>query len=170
MIEAILVMGIAGLIFLLVFIALPTLQRTQRDSTRKENIETMIKRMKTYQDNHRGALPDTPDGGVSGVTANSANAWGEFYRNSLGSNFVDPDGTPYVLEVSKCNGPVADAECDEDYSSSALGEFPNDHKIYIVEQAKCGGTENIGAVATSRLRNFAVVYKLEGGGIFCAEG
>lgn len=35
-IEVVLVLAVAGLIFLMVFIALPALQRSQRDSQRKQ--------------------------------------------------------------------------------------------------------------------------------------
>lgn len=41
-IEVVLVLAIAGLIFLMVFIALPALQRSQRDSQRKNQAQTVI--------------------------------------------------------------------------------------------------------------------------------
>lgn len=37
-IEVVLVLAIAGLIFLMIFIALPSLQRSQRDQTRKNDV------------------------------------------------------------------------------------------------------------------------------------
>lgn len=170
MVEVILVMGIAGLIFLMMLVALPALQRAQRDSQREEDITSFIAHLKTYQDNHRGALPHTPDSGLSDVTKSSTNEWGYFYNEVFDNDFVDPSGNPYVLEISKCNGTVSDAECEDDYGAIYSSEFPNGYKLYIVEQAKCSSDESMGVVATSLLRRFAVLYKLENGGVYCAEG
>ncbi|MBP9489769.1 hypothetical protein KBE88_03345, partial [Candidatus Saccharibacteria bacterium] len=41
-IEVVLVLAIAGLIFLMVFIALPALQRNQRDTQRKNDIARIV--------------------------------------------------------------------------------------------------------------------------------
>lgn len=60
MIEVVLVLAIAGLIFLATFIALPNLWASQRDSARKENIMAFVTNLKNYQTNNsRGALPGT---------------------------------------------------------------------------------------------------------------
>ncbi|MDO4399218.1 MAG: prepilin-type N-terminal cleavage/methylation domain-containing protein, partial [Candidatus Saccharibacteria bacterium] len=56
-IEVSLVLAIAGLIFLMVFIALPQLQRQQRDSRRRDDILSFLETVKKYQTNNRGALP-----------------------------------------------------------------------------------------------------------------
>lgn len=40
-IEVVLVLAIAALIFLMVFIALPALQSSQRDTARKEDVSTV---------------------------------------------------------------------------------------------------------------------------------
>ena len=58
-IEVALVLAIAGLIFLMVFIALPAVQRTQRDAKRRDDIGTLLTAIQKYQSNNRGALPDT---------------------------------------------------------------------------------------------------------------
>lgn len=41
-IEVVLVLAIAGLIFLMVFLALPVLQRSQRDTQRKQDIAMVV--------------------------------------------------------------------------------------------------------------------------------
>ena len=53
-IEVVLVLAIAGLIFLMVFIALPALQRNQRDTQRKNDMSRILSQLKTYQSNNRG--------------------------------------------------------------------------------------------------------------------
>ena len=56
-IEVVLVLAIAGLIFLMVFIALPALQRNQRDSARKQEVSTVLAQVTSYQSNNRGTSP-----------------------------------------------------------------------------------------------------------------
>ena len=52
-IEVVLVLAIAGLIFAMVFIALPALQRTQRNSQRKRNGERFYSAVQKYYANNR---------------------------------------------------------------------------------------------------------------------
>ena len=52
-IEVILVLAIAGLIFLMVFIALPTLQRNQRDTQRKNDLSRLKTALDSYKSNSR---------------------------------------------------------------------------------------------------------------------
>lgn len=149
-IETSLVLAIAGLILLMVFIALPQLQRQQRDSRRKDDIITFMEAIKKYQTNNRGLLPA------------DNNAWqNDFYEKYLGDNFADPDGTEYVLQVAECttNGDVVDCS-----NSPILNSM--DHTLYILEQATCDGGK---AIRTSNPRNVAVVYRLEGSGMYCAN-
>ena len=56
-IEVVLVLAIAGLIFLMVFIALPALQRNQRDTQRKNDIGRVLTAVQKYQANNRGNMP-----------------------------------------------------------------------------------------------------------------
>ena len=56
-IEVVLVLAIAGLIFLMVFIALPALQRNQRDTARKNDVSTIASAVTSYSSNNRGAFP-----------------------------------------------------------------------------------------------------------------
>ncbi len=56
-IEVVLVLAIAGLIFLMVFVALPSLQKSQRDTERKNNYNVITSAVTTYSSNHHGQLP-----------------------------------------------------------------------------------------------------------------
>lgn len=55
-IEVVLVLAIAALIFLMVFIALPALQRGQRDTGRKNDVSTVVSALQTYLSNNRGSF------------------------------------------------------------------------------------------------------------------
>ena len=163
-IEVALVLAIAGLIFLMVFVALPGLRASQRDTTRREDMISLIDSVKKYQQNNRGALPNgTQDvtGGSIGENAD-CNSWAGFYRDYLGENFIDPDGEPYNLTVSKCDGSL-ESDCEVNYSEEP---FPNGYNIAIVLQASCNGER---AIKSSNPRKFAVIYKLEGAGTYCGN-
>lgn len=56
-IEVVLVLAIAGLIFLMVFIALPALQRSQRDSARKNEVSAVGSAIGSYMSNNRNKQP-----------------------------------------------------------------------------------------------------------------
>lgn len=87
-IEVVLVLAIAGLIFLMVFIALPALQRDQRDTQRKNDMGRVITAIQNYQSNNRGALP-----------AFNAAFIGS-YLTVGGDSFSDPNGTAYSFTTN----------------------------------------------------------------------
>lgn len=57
-IEVVLVLAIAALIFLMIFVALPALQRGQRDTARKNEAGSIASAVNTFRSNNRGNLPD----------------------------------------------------------------------------------------------------------------
>lgn len=146
-IEVALVLAIAGLIFLMVFVALPQLQRQQRDSRRRDDILSFLETVKKYQTNNRGALPTD---------------WnGEFRTKYLDDAFMDPDGANYMLQIAECATEGSTNDCAGMPDLNAM-----DHKLYIFTKAACDGAK---AIQTSNPRNIAVVYRMEGSGIYCAN-
>lgn len=152
-IETSLVIAIAGLIFLMVFVALPGLRAQQRDTDRRENITKFIQKVIDYQTNNNGALPSD---------------WNIFRVEYLGGDdFMDPNGTEYTLvSIQKCNADGIDKECKNPQLKNDLAKsnFPNSYKMYIVTGATCSGEE---AVKSSNPRIVAVLYRLESSGIYC---
>lgn len=57
-IEVVLVLAIAALIFLMIFVALPALQRGQANTARKNDASTIASAINTYRTNNSGTLPD----------------------------------------------------------------------------------------------------------------
>ena len=53
-IEVVLVLAIAGLIFLMIFLALPALQRSQRDTERKQDIAMLVTALQNWKTANRG--------------------------------------------------------------------------------------------------------------------
>jgi prepilin-type N-terminal cleavage/methylation domain-containing protein len=86
-IEVVLVLAIAGLIFLVVFLALPALQRGQRDTQRKQDLGKVMSQVTSYQSNNQGSLPTDWDG-----------AFKTSYLTINGASFADPsNGSTYTL-------------------------------------------------------------------------
>lgn len=166
-IEVSLVLAIAGLIFAMTFVALPALQRSGRDTTRKDDMADFIANVKKYQTNNRGALPGSGESGLP-ITVDKyynpgANdtTWQGFYNKYLGDNFYDPSGNVYSLNIRSCSSSTPGASCGENIEGNELG------KILVLTQATCNGTD---AVASSNPRNLAVLYRTEGGGfVGCAN-
>lgn len=149
-IEVVLVLAIAALIFLMVFIALPALQRGQRDTQRKSDISRVQTALNNYQSNNRGILP-------AGETA-----WKSFltsYLKSGGDDFTDPTGKPYIFAEST-NDTLEGGEL------TTPDKATTDVTIYYTEGAKCDG-ENVAKGQGARKVAFRLV--LEGGGIACVN-
>src|SRR5262249_17331348 len=149
-IEVVLVLAIAGLIFLVVFLALPALQRGQRDTQRKSDLARFMSQVTSYQSNNQGVLP-----------SNTASApWNTFITNYLtvgGSSFSDPDGTAYQVTWAG--------------TAPAASPTPASGAVLVYANAttgfKCDPTAAVGIVAGSGARSFAAVIKQEQGVYYC---
>ncbi len=123
-IEVVLVLAIAGLIFLMVFVALPALQRNQRDTQRRDDY---------------GMLS-------SAITNYSANNGGRIYKLANAANFGKP-GTNESLDAKKFINETGQDPNRKDYKLKAymISSFGNDvvpgeSEVYIVIGADCSGT------------------------------
>lgn len=142
-IEVVLVLAIAGLIFLIVFLAVPALQRGQRDQQRRNDIGRAVSALQQYQSNNRGAVP------ADAAAMNGAFKTG--YLTNGGSTFQDPTtGSDYDFVNGGSGGPA-------DYPT------PGDGQISVRRSATCG----TGAFVNGGGRNMALVVKLETGGVYC---
>ena len=169
-IEVVLVLAIAGLIFLMVFIALPALQRSQRDTQRDSDIARAMAAVTSFQKVNRNRVPEF---GVEG-----ARAWGSCdpvdadgfcgrYLLVAGTDgntvdtFEDPDGTPYMFVDG--GAAVAGGAGTE---PRAWSNEDDRHRIFVHTNATCDGED---AVPSSGARKIAFRYALEGGGIICSS-
>jgi len=166
-IEVVLVLAIAGLIFLMVFVALPALQRSQRDTQRREDLSRVGTALTQYQTNNNGKLPGT--GTCSGNTTTLSSSSNDacklllnyLKKDSSGSgkaDFNDPNGDPYSLTI------VSDETTNAENSfESGVGTY---NQIKIDTKAKCQGES---AVKTGKSGDYAILYNLEGSGTYCAD-
>lgn len=194
-VEVVLVLAIAGLIFLMVFIALPSLQKSQRDARRRNDVDRVYGALIQYIANNN-SLPSINQTqgnsdyehimkdniGLNGEKLNETSAnspWEKFYWKYLlasgKDNFNDPKtGERYYLNLKGCMN-----------KTQSCVNFYNDDKsrIFIFLNAKCAHEEpegsniryikavkNINTITNETIDNdFAVAMKLEGNGIYCVD-
>ena len=108
-IEVVLVLAIAGLIFLMVFIALPALQRNQRDGARKSDVSTIAAGVTQYTANNRGAFPNTAqlDSYVKDVSDNTTLV--EVKTTAGAQNITPEDGKVIIVQKTKCGAATGES-------------------------------------------------------------
>lgn len=145
-IEVVLVLTIAGLIFLMVFVALPSLQRGQRDLERKQVMTQISSQVTEYISSTRGTAPT------------SATALGVFVKGYLGGtsatvagdSYRDPNGTNYTLKYAT--------------TPTEIGQIG----FYSKSSCKTDGTDGI--ESTNASRDFAITVKLENqSALYCID-
>lgn len=152
-IEVVLVLAIAGLIFLMVFIALPTLQTNQRDTQRRDDVARFKAQINQFQANNKGKVPAQV--GTTCVAATGTNPKNAVdFVNGYLTTWEDPtDGATYL---SKCQ-------------TSAAGVTQPGRWFY--SNAPTTGSECDGEaiVAGTGTRQYALIMKLEGSGTICVD-
>jgi prepilin-type N-terminal cleavage/methylation domain-containing protein len=110
-IEVVLVLAIAALIFLMVFIALPALQRSQRDTARKADVSSIAAAVTSSTGNQRGVFPtlaqlnnyiNVPSNTTATGALTSANTTSILIRPVGGATANPAEGVVWVTPKSKC--------------------------------------------------------------------
>ena len=167
-IEVVLVLAIAGLIFLMVFIALPALQRAQRNTQRRDDYSMLVTAVNQYMSSNNGKINNLlrKDGNTQDPNTLDAARW----VNSTGE---DPNGNPYEVKAYSYTkwheDTVGVIPTDTITSKDGADNVPGS-QVFIVIHANCNGTDNNGDPKPdydSAARSFAVYGFLEGGGYFC---
>lgn len=147
-IEVVLVLAIAGLIFLMVFIALPALQRNQRDTARKNEVSKVLAAVTSYQSNNRGSAPEIDDTFAKYLDGKYSQG-----ANGAGNSISLESGTTVTIgTVQGGNGTVG-------------GVTPDN--IVLVIGSKCSPTDE-GQVVDGTNRQAAALITLENADqVFC---
>lgn len=157
-IEVVLVLAIAGLIFLMVFIALPALQAGQRDTSRRNDASTILSAVNTYVSGNRGDFPNTAR--LIGTEAAGG---------THAANFMKPG--KFVTDVSSNTEAIRVQARGTAVANVRVGQV-------IITQATTCGTSNaqVSGVARQDLtpgttNQYTVTTFLEGGGgvSYCAQ-
>ena len=147
-IEVVLVLAIAGLIFLMVFIALPALQRNQRDSLRKNQANTFRDAIIRRVANNRNAVP-------AGLNLQN---WIDVGYLKL-DEMKDPStGELYTPDYSAWGGSLY-----SNYVDLRPGSYGADTGGY------CDGSIPRDITGVDNNASYVFVFALEGGGWACAS-
>jgi len=146
-IEVVLVLAIAGLIFLMVFIALPALQRNQRDTARKSEVSKVLSSITTYQSNSRGKSPDN--------TTSGAAAFAKYLDARIESGAITLESGTTVTKSTMTPATTA----------APVADVTEDNIVYVIG-AKCADTP--GDVVKGTGRQAAALITLENGNaVYC---
>lgn len=183
-IEIVLVLAIGGLIFLMVFVALPSLQRSQRNTQRRRDVDRVLQAILDYQKHNSGKLPFTR-GGTSldtkfapryldsnctnpkYMTASSSS--GETYYTArdvlytwtyegCSDQFRDPDGTIYALGYAQGAA----------HHGNSIKDLGAKHIIVVATNTRCGSAEGE-LEYSSGVNDFVVTYSMEGDQLYCVD-
>lgn len=114
-IEVVLVLAIAGLIFLVVFLALPALQRSQRDTARRQDVGKVVSALQSYMSDNKNALPTSTSG----------------FTNYYGS--LAQAGSGVAITASGTSALV---------SSAKLGTGVSEQQVQVYNGVDCDGNSN----------------------------
>ena len=158
-IEVVLVLAIAGLIFLMVFVALPALQRSQRDTQRRDDMARLITAVQNYQSNNKNKIPTSNGDHFEEGTDNSHKFYRGYLTHGEDDTFADPStGGNYVFVPGTCQS--GDGNCNNASEDSALGEIT----YYL--NATCDGANPMFSQGNNKV---AFTIKLEGAGTYCSN-
>ena len=156
-IEVVLVLAIAGLIFLMVFIALPALQRNQRDTQRRQDMSRAITAIQNYQTNNSGKIPSFDATFITN------------YLKTGGDSFADPSGDDYKFykstDTSATN--VGLGTCTKKDDGTCSVQALSDFKSGVIIALKNATCDSESAIYVTGERRVALLMKLEGAGVLC---
>ena len=198
-IEVVLVLAIAGLIFLMVFVALPALQRSQRDTARRNDLARVDTSLVQYQTNNQGTnggsnLPyaskvymgaeefegDKACGNRPTADDGEGNAMSciflRDYMNagtagtSKKNEFQDPAGTYYGMDITHI-GEKGTAKTYKELQVQEVkpGDTPDGTSMDFVVHVLTGARCDGEVAIPDTARHFAIIYRLEGAGTYCID-
>lgn len=145
-IEVVLVLAIAALIFLMIFIALPALQRGQKNNARKNDVGVVVSGIGAYRTNNSGAMP------------------------AAGKSAKDNGFSKYVDKLSQADPEAIQFTDGSTAGTTQTSPAVNVDEVVVYTSAKCASNEKY--VAAGK-RSAAVFTKYETTGtaeeFFCQD-
>jgi prepilin-type N-terminal cleavage/methylation domain-containing protein len=146
-VEMMIVLAIAGLILLIVFEAIPALERNSRNNQRKQDVQTVLAAVSHWELNHSGNVPNTPGDNFL-----------QYFTNKL--SYYDPVSGVSVQTLTPGqvapNNPVNTANLE---------------KVHVYNYQKCSAIGTGGSTPQGAGYNDVVaIYEIETGkGTFAAQ-
>lgn len=159
-IEVVIVLAIAGLIFGVVFLAVPGFQRNQRDTQRHNDVGRFIAEAKNSSTNNHQKLPGDGGGTVANFVQN-------YLNKGASAGFADPfTHNDYTVTV------FGGSESGHQSGSPKTPENMGD--VYYGINYHCGDSGSIEANSIGNNSpddaSFAVSIKTENGDAYCQAG
>ena len=142
------VLAIAGLIMVVVFLAIPQLQRSQRNNAREAVMNRVAAEVNNYASNNSGAIPTMNNNATTGFVGTTGGFYVR-YINSNASSFTDPSTGSTMTFVAWT--------ADNAVTTSST--------VYYASGRSCSGEASVAASG----RNFVIMTQLEGGAIYCLD-
>lgn len=157
-IEVMIVLAIAGLILLIVFLAIPALQRAQRNTGRKEDAGRLVTAFQDFISNSSGQLPAVTSKSLSDCQTILTDAGKLNQYNFTTSTSTSTSTTSGC--VSSLGGSDQIAIISSGGSGATLATAVA-NQVEFVEGATCNGTSTYNY--SSVQQQTALFYSLEGG-------
>lgn len=146
-IEVLIVLAIAGLIIAVVLIAIPQLQRNQRNEARRSITNRIKTELDSYAGNNNGTYPTATTGTGASELGTATTGFIGRYLSGISANIQEP----------KTGSPM--------YPNPAAGTAQG-YVRYRVNTI-CAGESSTGTGASAR--NYTLVTNLEGGATYCVD-
>ena len=152
-IEVVIVLAIAGLILLIIFLAVPALQRNSRNTNRKNDVAALLAGVTEYSSNNNGALP------LNTLGNTNTNGTVTYARPLAG-------GADAQVRVGYYNGGMGAVQSDTFIAANATtvaaGVFIDAAHDYveIIPRADCGAGN---AAVAGSARSVVAIYETETG-------
>ena len=138
-IEVLIVLAIAGLILLIVFLAVPALQRNSRNTTARNEAASVLGAANEFMSNNNGKAPAASASGTAGSDA--AKVWANVKAQQITSITIEaaggttiPTATNAVLVVpGKCSNPTSTNDATGRAGIVAAGTSRQIALIYLTE-------------------------------------
>ena len=177
-IEVVLVLAIAGLIFLMVFIALPALRQGQRNTQRKRDAAQLVTAFEQWRVHNTMSVSDNYS-----KRNDTKNGFCTFYKRYVGEELKDPStGEAYKAalwgntNVVNCitgestNRGGYDTEVvglsGTSWAKMEVGDFQYDDGARCRDEAF---DDDVGGDRHANVHIFAIRMKLEGGAVLCLD-
>ncbi len=134
-IEVLIVLAIAGLILLIVFLAVPALQRNSRNNGRKNDISRIAAGVNEFVSNNNGTLPtNVQTGTIAGTNVGNLN------------------------QYAPADAPAGDRNANAAGAQAVQGTVAGRTFFRLVTGAQCGAD---GATVAGSARQAAIQYQIE---------
>ncbi len=150
-IEVLIVLAIAGLILLIVFLAVPALQRNSRNTQRKNDVAALLGAAAEFSNNNNGRMANSCTGNavvsVTNTTTGSVAAEAKvgYYNVGCAQGDASAVGRAGIRATYANTGPYTTA---------------NQDFVTLVPAARCS-TTTVGQTTAGSARQWAAVYTIE---------